>query len=158
MDTKFTSGRTDATSDFLSRSAPVIERAPLPMVELEGPDHIVCFVNSAFCRLMQKSRAELVGKSFAQIVCNGTRCVELLNRVYQTGEFETHAELDESETTPAYWLYAMWPALDADEQPARVVIQLTKTVHSHQNAAAMNEALLIAGLRQHELRENAWTE
>ncbi|MDB6165235.1 MAG: hypothetical protein JWQ83_375, partial [Lacunisphaera sp.] len=32
--------------------APLIERAPLPMVEVEGPEHLVCFTNPAFCRLV----------------------------------------------------------------------------------------------------------
>lgn len=141
--------------DLQSRTAPIIERAPLPMVEVEGREHIVCFVNSAFCRLLQKKREELIGKPFAEAVSHGHKCVPLLDRVYQTGDFETHAEKDESESDPAYWLYAMWPALDADEKPVRVVIQLTKSVHFHQSAAAMNEALLISGLREHELRDVA---
>lgn len=138
-----------------THAAPVIDRSPLPMVEVEGPDHLLCFVNPAFCRLLNKERAELVGKSFAEIVRNGAKCVPLLDRVYRTGEFETHVEPDGTESTPAYWLYAMWPALDEKKCPARVVIQMTKSAYSHQNVAAMNEALLLSGLREHELREAA---
>src|ERR1043166_8238832 len=106
--------KTNATSDLRSRAAPIIERAPLPLVEVQ-------------------------------------ECVALLDRVYQPGEAATHAREDESEPNPAYWLYAMWPALDADEQPAGVIIQMTKATDFRQNAAAINEALLISGLRQHEL-------
>lgn len=150
-----TFGDTDPTLDPSSLTAPLIERAPLPMVEVEGSLHVVCFVNAAFCRLLQKSRAELMGKPFGQIVRNGEKCTALLDRVYETGEFETHIDADHSATNPTYWLYAMWPALGADEKPERVVIQLTKSAHYQQNVAAMNEALLISGLRQHELREEA---
>jgi signal transduction histidine kinase len=138
-----------------SRLAPIIERSPLPMVEVEGRNHVVCFVNSAFCDLLQKRRENLIGQPFESIVCNGRKCVELLDRVYETGEGKTHTEPDESDAAPAYWLYAMWPALNENEQPERVVIQLTKTTQFRQNAAAMNEALLLGGLRQHELREAA---
>jgi signal transduction histidine kinase len=122
------------------------------MVEVEGREHVVCFVNMAFCRLLGKRREELIGQRFQSIVFNGTRCVELLDRVYRTGEAETHAEIDGSDPVPDYWLYAMWPALDERRQAERVVIQLTKATGFRQNAVALNEALLLGGLRQHELR------
>jgi signal transduction histidine kinase len=133
-----------------SRSALLIERAPLPMVEVEGPEHVVCFVNAAFCELLGKTREELVGQRFSGLICNGPKCAELLDRVCATGQCETHASADD--TTPAYWLYAMWPALDDRNQPERVIIQLTRATQFRQNAAALNEALLLSGLRQHDLR------
>ncbi len=138
-----------------SRVAPLIERAPLPIVEVQGKAHLVTFVNSAFCVLVGKTRGELIGKSFVDIVRGGDKCVPILDRVYETGEAATHAHEDESEPNPSYWLYAMWPALDADARPEAVIIQLTKTADFRQNAAAINEALLISGLQQHELRERA---
>ena len=141
--------------DPQSLAAPHIERAPLPMVEVEGKTHVVCFVNTAFCKLVQKPRADLLGKPFAEIVRNGSECIPLLDRVYETGEFETHAALDSSEPEPAHWLYAMWPALDQNDRPVRVIVQMSKAVGFRQNAVAMNEALLLSALRQHELRESA---
>lgn len=141
--------------DARSLAAPHIDRAPLPMVEVEGKSHVVCFVNVAFCKLMQKTRVDLLGKPFAEIVRNGAECVPLLDRVYETGEFETHAALDSSEAEPARWLYAMWPALDQNDRPVRVIVQMSKAVGFRQNAAEMNEALLLGALRQHELREYA---
>ena len=134
-------------------SAPTFERAPLAMVEVEGPDHRVCFVNLAFCHLVRKTREELVGKPFAELVCNGANCTPLLDQVYETGEAAVHAEPDNDE--PAHWLYAMWPALGTDRRPAKVIVQLTKSAHFKKDAAAMNEALVIGALRQHELREAA---
>ncbi len=131
----------------------IIERAPLPIVEMQGSAHMVSHVNSAFCRLLGKSREELIGKSFAEIVHGGDKCVPILDRVYQTGEAATLAQEDDSDS--ASWLYAMWPALDANEQPEAVIIQLAKTAKLREDTAAVNEALLIAGLRQHELTEEA---
>lgn len=141
--------------DVRSRAAPIIECAPLPMVEVEGPNHVVCFANLAFCRLLQKTREEVMGKAFESLVRNGDKCVPLLNKVYETGQFETLVEADHSELNPAFWLYAMWPSLGESELPERVVIQLTRALHFRQDLAAMNAALLVAGLRQHELREEA---
>lgn len=135
-----------------SRAAPIIERAPLPIVEVQGIEHTVTYVNSAFCALLGKERSELVGKPFSEIVLGGDQCVPLLNEVYQTGEPKTLALPDETDPQPAFWLYAMWPALDAREKPVGVIIQLTRSAEFRRNAAAVNEALLLSGLRQHELR------
>ncbi len=142
-------------SERRSRSAPIIERAPLPMVEVEGPEHRVCFVNDAFCRLVQSNRCELVGRCFEEIVSNGEICRPLLDKVYQTGEFETQVVPDKDAADAVFWVYAMWPALDEEARPERVIIQMTQSVHFHRNAAEMNEALLLSALRQHELREEA---
>jgi hypothetical protein len=138
-----------------SRLAPVIERSPLPMVEVEGSEHVVRFVNPAFCALLGKRRDELVGQHFEKVMCNGRKCIEVLDSVYTTGEGKTHIEPDESRTVPAVWLYAMWPALNEKQQPERVVIQLTRTAEVRETVTALNEALMIGGLRQHELREAA---
>lgn len=137
------------------RTAPVIERAPLPMVEVVGAEHKVCEVNAAFCRLLGKSPDQLLGKPFAELVRHGASCAALLDQVYETGQGQTHGELENSELDPAYWLYAMWPALDENEKPVRVVVLLTKSAVSRKNLAEMSEALLIGGLRQHELLEAA---
>ncbi|MEO5804699.1 MAG: PAS domain-containing protein [Verrucomicrobiota bacterium] len=138
-----------------SRSAPIIERAPLPIVEVQGETHIVSYVNSAFCSLLEKSREELLGKTFSEIVPGGNECVSILDRVYQTGEAANLALKDPSEQTPAHWLYAMWPVVDETQLPVGVIIQLTKATNFSQNVTAINEALLLSGLLQHEMRETA---
>lgn len=136
-----------------SHAAPLIERAPLPLVELQGDSHVVTYVNSAFCKLVGKTRAELLGRGFEEIVRGGGECVPLLDQVYKTGEAVTHVRLDEVEA--AHWLYAIWPALDEKECPVGVIVQMTKSAGFRQNTVAVNEALLISGLRQHELTEEA---
>ena len=90
------------------RSAPIIERAPLPIVEVQGNNHLVTYVNSAFCSLLEKPRFDLIGKPFHEIVPKGEECLPVLDRVYQTGEAATIAKEDEDEA--AQWLFAMWPS------------------------------------------------
>jgi signal transduction histidine kinase len=148
-----TSGARPDLPDMRSRAAPIIERAPLSMVEVEGGNHVVCFVNAAFCQLVQRKPGELIGRRFGEIVANGDVCVPLLDKVYQTGEFAAKVVMDDSAPDTVYWMYAMWPALDADAKPERVIIQMTRSFNLHQNIAAMNEALLIGAVRQYELRE-----
>jgi signal transduction histidine kinase len=138
-----------------SRAAPIIDRAPLPLVEVEGSEHIVIHVNSAFCTLLGKSRAELLGKQFCEIAPGANACVPLLDQVYQTGRAVTQALIDPHDGNGTAWLYAMWPALDPDDQAERVIIGLTKVSNPHQHVTDMNEALLIAGLRAQESKETA---
>jgi signal transduction histidine kinase len=147
--------KTDLPSDMWNQAAPIIGRAPLPLVELHGSKHIVSYVNSSFCNLMGKTSDELIGKGFAEIVPQGDECISLLDQVYQTGVGITHAQEDNSGSDPAAWLYAMWPAMDPKERPLGVIIQMAKVANFRQNVTAINEALLIAGLRQQEATEAA---
>lgn len=140
-----------------SRNLPVIEQGPLPVVKVKGPHHELAYINPAFCRLLGKPRAELLGKRFEEIVPGGKECVAVLDRVLQTGEpVAIEQELDD-EWPPSEWLYAMWPALDSNERTEGVIIQLAKADSFRQNAAAINEALLLSSLRQHELTASAVT-
>ena len=53
----------------------LMERSPVPMAELEGPSHIMRYVNPAFCRLHGKSKAALTGKPFAETMEDKNRCL-----------------------------------------------------------------------------------
>src|ERR1041384_5637695 len=117
-------GGTDRATGLQSRAAPIIERAPLPIVEVQGSGHLVSYVNTAFCQLIGKTRGELIGQAFSEIVCGGEQCLPILDKVYQTGEAATLAQKDDSDPQPANWLYAMWPALDAHEKPVGVIVQM----------------------------------
>ncbi|MEO6875252.1 MAG: ATP-binding protein [Opitutaceae bacterium] len=138
-----------------NRAAAIIDRSPMAMLEVEGSNHVVCFVNAAFCRLVGKRRNELQGKPFAEVVPHGIGCLPQLDRIYQTGKSESHAEPDGSQADPIWWNFAMWPTLDARDRPVRLLVQLTLVSPHQQNVVAMNEALLVAGLHQHELRAEA---
>ena len=155
MDIELSSAVADPTPDLRSRCAPIIERAPLPIVEVQGPTHFVSCVNSAFCQLLGKTRQEILGQPFSQLVPRGDECALILDGVYLTGETVTHTQEDDSDVDSASWHYAMWPKLDLDDGPTGVIIHLTKITETGRDASAVNEALLIAGLHQHELTEVA---
>ena len=78
--------------DLLDLCHSLMERSPMPMAELEGVGHVMRYVNPAFCRLVGKSTEALIGKPFAETVQEGDKCLVLLDRVYRTGEAETHTE------------------------------------------------------------------
>jgi signal transduction histidine kinase len=53
-----------------------------------------------------------------------------------------------------FWSYTVWPVL-ADEHLVGVMIQVTEAAEAHGTTVAMNEALMLGSVRQHELTEAA---
>lgn len=132
----------------------IFDSSPLPMALVEGDKHILAYVNPAFCRLDGTSNQQLIGRHFADVL-PGDGCLSSLDRVYRTGEAETHAEPKASGLPSAYWSYALWPVKGEDERTTGVMIQVTETAVFRQQATLMNQQLLLSGLRQHELVEVA---
>jgi PAS domain S-box-containing protein len=144
----------DARKQRADVSSLCLEHAPLAMATVEGAGHIVRYVNPAFCRLTNKPAEQLVGKPFCEILPEEDDCVALLDRVYRTGKPQTHTGQQHSKPHPVFWSYAMWPVF-ADERPEGIVIQITETAQIQERTVAMNEALILGSLRQHELTEAA---
>jgi signal transduction histidine kinase len=131
------------------------ESSPTPMAAVEGAGHIVRYVNPAFCLLTGKSREELIGNPFSSSVPVRDECLPLLDRVHQTGQAEIFTAQEDSAPHPMYWSFAMWPVLTGDFRITAIMFQVTETAHFHRQAAAMNQALMVASVRQHELAEAA---
>jgi signal transduction histidine kinase len=134
------------------------ELSPQPMVAVEGTTHVVLYLNPAFARLVRRERKDLIGRPFAAAVPEGEEngCLALLDRVFRTGIPENLAEQEhcQTEPQPVYWSYAVWAILGVDDLPTGVMIQVTdstETAFFRQKAMAMNEALVLSSVRQHEL-------
>ena len=132
----------------------ILDTSPLPMAILAGSNHILRYVNAAFCRLACKSKDELIGRPFKEVV-PWEGCLALLDHAYSTGESSIQTEPERTESPSAHWSYTMWPLRDAEDDPLGVIMQVTETTQFHQRAIAVNEQLLLSGVRQHELRETA---
>ena len=130
------------------------EHAPTPMVALEGDTHIVRYVNPAFCRLLDKAAAQLDGKTCAEIMPKMDVFLTRLHRVYRTAKSETHNEAQYEKPHPVFWTYTIWPML-VDGNAAGVMVQVTESAPIHAEMVAVNEALVLGSLRQHELAETA---
>jgi PAS domain S-box-containing protein len=135
----------------------VAEHSSLPTAAVEGTEHLVCYVNPAFCRLIGRTYKELIGIPFARAVPEAEVCLPLLDRVSRTGEPQTLTEQGHPESPP-HWSYAVWAIPGASTRPAGTMIQVTdatRTAQLRQQAAAMNQELMLAAVRQHELLETA---
>src|SRR5665213_2900552 len=141
--------------DFPTLCRAVADASPMPMAGLGGPSHTLRYVNVAFCLLIGKSRDELIGTAFCDIANVTKECILLLDRVAKTGLADSHTGQELSGIDPLYWSYAMWPLLGADHSPLGIMIQVTEASRFHDDAVAMNQALLLGSVRQHELTEAA---
>jgi signal transduction histidine kinase len=150
---ELTPGTGNQPPDLSSFCLAITQHAPSPMVTVEGAEHMVRYVNPAFCRLMSKSREELIEKPFAEIMPERGGCLALLNRVYHTGEPENHTEQDGTAPHPRFWSYTVWPVLGAGELLVGVMLQVTETTKFHVRSAEMRAALMLSSVRQHELAE-----
>jgi signal transduction histidine kinase len=129
-----------------------------PMVITEGAGHIMCYVNPAFCSLSGRNKEEMMGKPIADILPEGDEGILLLDRVYRTGKIEPRLEQEDANPQPLYWSYEVWPVLaqpTEGDHPARIMIQVSETTLFDRRVMAMNEALLVSAVRQHELVEAA---
>jgi PAS domain-containing protein len=127
----------------------VVDTSPMPMACVEGAAHIIRYVNAAFCDLAGKPKNDVVGKEFSAAVIAGDECLALFDRVSRTGQPETR--------TGEYWSYVMWPVLAADGRRVAIMMQATETASFHNQAIAVNQALVVASVHQHELTETAET-
>ena len=128
----------------------ISDTSPLPMAALAGSNHILRYVNAAFCRLAWKTKDEL-WESLSSRSWAGRAALRLLNHVYSTGEVIIQTEPERTEDHSARRSYTMWPVRGAEDHPVGVMMQVTETTQFHQRAIAVNEQLLLSGVRQHEL-------
>jgi two-component system NtrC family sensor kinase len=132
----------------------VTEISPMPIAGVEGTAHRVAYVNPAFCLLVKKTKEDLIGQDFASIEPIGQQCALLLDQVYRTGSAETHTVREHSGSYPLC-SYAMWPVLSGESHAKGIIVQVIEETSIHQDAIAMNEALMLGLIRQHELTEQA---
>ncbi len=133
----------------------VMEFAPWPMAEVEGNAHVVQTVNPAFCALLGKGEEELIGKPIAQLFKEGHATHGLLDRVQGSGEAATYVETARNTPGPIYWSYTCWPLQAKDVRHVGLMIQVTETSTVDEQTKAINEALLISSVQQHELTDVA---
>lgn len=133
----------------------VMENTPLPMAQVEGPEHIVYSINPAFCRMLERSAEQLIGKPFADLFPQSLRALDLLDRVLHSGEGEAHVVLEGDVSNTVYGAFSCWPMPAGSTRSSGLMIQVTETGALHRQTVAINEALLISLVQQHELTDEA---
>jgi PAS domain S-box-containing protein len=145
-----TSTTPDPALDLPGLCLAITEHAPLPIAMVEGSTHVVRYANAAFCLLMDEPPERLTGRPLSELLPEKDECITLLNRVFRERRAESHIEKDDSKAHPVFWSYTMWPVFQ-DEGLIGVMLQVTETAEHHGKTVAMNEALVLGSIRQHEL-------
>ncbi|MEI7774142.1 MAG: PAS domain-containing sensor histidine kinase [Verrucomicrobiota bacterium] len=140
--------------DFPRHCLAFAQFAPQGFALVEGESLVVLYVNSAFCRLLQKPVEELVGKRFEELFAENNRCARAFDRVHSTGRPERHVEVRGSEVHPIYWSCTLWP-VGSKEHVDYVMLEITLVDEYPQKALEMSEALLMGSVRQHLLVEES---
>jgi two-component system NtrC family sensor kinase len=133
----------------------VADASPMAMAGLDGSLHTIRYVNLAFCLLSGKSKDELIGTAFCGATPDANECMLLLDRVAKTGLADSHIGQESTGAHPLYWSYAMWPLIGGDHSHLGIVVQVIEASKFHDDTIAMNQALLLSSVRQHELTEAA---
>ena len=133
----------------------VMEFAPWPMAEVEGVAHVVQAINPAFCELLKKNKEDIIGKPIAQVFAEEHPSHGLLDRVLRTGEAASHVETGRDTPGSVFWSYTCWPVQAKDARHVGLMIQVMETDTGQIQTKALNEALLISSVQQHELTQNA---
>ena len=154
MLTKIVSAVRDSATRLLRLGLSFADGAPIPMAMVEGSGHIVRYINPAFCQLFDLPKDEILGLRFGDLVPKNDQCLKLLDRVFRTGMPASHTEEEHSTTHPLFWSYTMWPVF-VDKRPQGIMIQVTETAELREKTLAMNEALILGSIRQHELTSAA---
>ncbi|CAN5536955.1 hypothetical protein BH10ACI4_BH10ACI4_23780 [soil metagenome] len=144
-----------AEMDFPTLCRAVADASPMPMAGLGGSLHTLRYVNLAFCLLTGKSKDELIGTAFCGMTPGTDECEWMLDRVAKTGLADNHTGQEHAGIHPLYWSYAMWPLLGANHCHLGIMVLVTESAKVHNDAVAMNQALLLGSVRQHELTEAA---
>lgn len=104
----------DSEPDVPNMEHVLFEGSPVPMASLAGPNHTLRYVNPAFCRLAGRTRNELVGKPFVEVIF-WAGCLKLLDRVHASRQAVVQVGPVGTEAHPAAQSYTMWPICDADD-------------------------------------------
>jgi signal transduction histidine kinase len=132
------------------------DASPMPMACVEGASHIARYANPAFCLLARKPKEEIIGNPFSQALPADHACLSLLERVRRTGHGETHTGTESSTSPGSQWSYVFWPVIAENKSPSELTLVLViETSASQRSASAMNQALMVGSVHQHELREAA---
>ncbi|MCD6051107.1 MAG: multi-sensor signal transduction histidine kinase [Verrucomicrobia bacterium] len=154
MQTNLTMALTAQAPELARFSVAVMAHAPVPMVLviMEAGGQMVRYANPGFCRLAGKPKEQIEGKTFCETLPEKSDCERVLDQVYRTGEPGSHSELQQTKPHRISWTYTMWP-VRADAGLKGIIIQVMETTHLQEETVAMNEALVLGSVRQHELTE-----
>lgn len=140
-----------------------VGRSPKAMVVV-GTKHTIEYANAAFFGLCGATESDLIGHAFEEAAPEdmARECSENIDRILAghgpLGTIDAEPDMKAMVVGQKPLSLSMWGLAVPDAEPVWVVIQVTDLTEMEifrKQSAAMNEALLLSSVREHELRELA---
>jgi diguanylate cyclase (GGDEF)-like protein/PAS domain S-box-containing protein len=153
----------DSPNDIVALYRRVVEHSPLPIAMSIGHGHVLCGANPAFCELLGAEAAALLGQSLIGTMptADTDHVRTLLDQAFYTGKALLGIDPPPIplQHTHVSWSYSIWPIPDEQGRPVGLVVLIHDATARYRDeqaiidTRAINEQLLIAGLRELELAE-----
>jgi PAS domain S-box-containing protein len=138
--------------DISDLCRPLAEASPAPIAAVEGESNTIRYVNPAFCLLAGRPEEDLVGVPFSGVFEAEDEFLSLFARVYRTGQSETYAAQNQPATSK-FHSCVLWPLMVQPDGAIGIIVQVIGSTLTHEQSVAINQALMLSALRQHELVE-----
>ncbi len=119
--------------------------------------HLV--LNPAFCKLAGRTESELLERHFSEAFPESGNCsyISMLDRVHITGVPEILDDQDQATDPASSWSFSCWPISGRSDGPNGVMVQVADTtvrVMFRKRSTEMNQSLMTAVIREHEITAN----
>ncbi len=129
--------------------------SPFVMALVDGAEQTIRYANPAFCQFAKATLDALIGTSIVECLPDHPECSSLIARVHDNGRVASYAEQATPESQSTASSYFAWPIVAKVGQSIGIMLQMTETSKFWQESIAVNQALMLSAVRQHELAQMA---
>lgn len=158
-----TAARTGEHLSLIAQYEAMTAHAPIPLVMTEGPQHIIRAVSRSFAHLVELDASLLVGRTLAESLrlVAPDMLLQHVDTAYTSGQSLLLGDQPHSHAVhgTVVWAYTILPILRTSTSVGGVLVEIYDMTDLHQTTLvaeetrAINQNLLIAGIREQELAE-----
>ncbi len=136
----------------------ITAHSPISLLMTQGPEHTISCASPAFAAMFGGAPSAIEGQTLAAVLAGAgadtllTRCAQ----VYASGQSTTLNQIRSQLWSNAVtWTATIWPIMDESAATLGLLLQIddTTALELAHETRAMNEHLLLAGIREQELAE-----
>jgi PAS domain S-box-containing protein len=148
-------GHPDSPTQMFELGHALTYSSSFAMALVDGARSTVRYANPAFCQFAGTTLDVLLGTSMDVCLPDHPECALLLARIHDGGGLASFAEQASSKSQLAPSCYFAWPIVAGDTSRIGIMLQVTETSEFRQQSVAVNQALMLSVVRQHELAQSA---
>ncbi len=148
-------GIPDSATQMFELGRALTYSSSFAMALVDGAGQTVRYANPAFCQFAGTTLDVLLGASMIVCLPAHPECSSLLARIHDSGDLASYTEPATSESQSPPLCYFAWPIVTRNGTPIGIMLQVTETSEFRQQSVAVNQALMLSAVRQHELAQSA---